>query len=98
VLRETSQKLHGYFPNSSSLFPVTESWRARWCGREQNKGHNELQSLSRTGQSWVIKPKLYLWEVFWVGLGFKLRASEFLGRPSTLYKLSNSASIFCKGI
>jgi hypothetical protein len=25
VLRETSQKLHGYFPNSSSLFPVTES-------------------------------------------------------------------------
>jgi hypothetical protein len=57
---------------------MTESWRAWWCGREQKNGHDELQSLSKTGQSWVIKPKLYLWEVFWVGLGFKLRASEVL--------------------
>jgi hypothetical protein len=33
-----------------------------------------------------------------VGLGFKLRASGFLGRPSTLHQLSNSVSNFCKGI
>jgi hypothetical protein len=54
--------------------------------------------IIKPGQSWVIKLKLYLWEFFWMELGFKLRTSGFLGRHSTLYHLSNSASHFCNGI